>query len=250
MTLPQYPDPRTTALFLDFDGTLVEIAERPEAVELATVTRSAVGTIARHADRALAIVTGRDIATIDAFVAPLFLPVAGVHGLSRRDARARVSVLPVERAVLAQLGKELNLLCVAHPGLIVEEKSGSVALHFRSRPDLQDFCIGAMRDSIAALGGGFQMLAGKMVVEAVAEGASKGAAVCAFMAEAPFAGRTPLFAGDDVTDEAAFEAVNSLGGISIKVGDGLSCASFRAPTTSAFLEWLAGYARHLERAVL
>lgn len=249
MTLPQHPDARTTAIFLDFDGTLVEIAERPEAVQLADATRSAVGTIARHVDGALAIVTGRDIATIDAFFAPLFLPIAGVHGQSRRDAKARVSALPVDKTVLAQLRRELNLLFAPHPGVLVEEKTGSVAVHFRSRPDLQDFCVNAMRRSIAALGGGFEARPGKMVVEAVPEGASKGAAVLSFMAEAPFAGRVPLFAGDDVTDEDALGTVNSLGGMSIKVGDGMSCASFRAQTTSAFLEWLVDYARNLERAV-
>lgn len=249
MTLPRHPDAKATALFLDFDGTLVEIAERPEAVQLADATRSAVGTISRHVDGALAIVTGRDIATIDEFVAPLFLPIAGVHGLARRDAKARVSALPVDKAALVQLNRELNQLSSAHPGLIVEEKTGSVALHFRSRPDLQNFCISAMSKSIAGLGGGFQARPGKMVVEAVPEGASKGAAVLSFMAEAPFAGRTPIFAGDDVTDEDAFEAVNSLGGISIKVGEGMSCASFRAQTTSAFLEWLVDYARDLERAI-
>lgn len=245
MLLPQYPDARTTALFLDFDGTLVEIAERPDAVMLADETRAAVGTIARHTGGALGIVTGRDIATIDAFIAPLRLPIAGVHGLSRRDAQGQVCAPPIDVAILKQLKQRLNLLCATHPGLIIESKAGSVALHYRARPDLQDVCLEAMQRIVAELGG-LKLQLGKMVVEALPEGASKGVAVLAFMSEAPFAGRVPLFAGDDVTDEGAFAAVNSLGGISIKVGDGASRASFRAQSSSVFLEWLVGYARYLE----
>lgn len=248
MVLPRYPDARNTALFLDFDGTLVEIADRPDAIAVADATRGAVATIAQHTGGALAIVTGRDIATIDAFVAPLQLPIAGVHGFSRRDAGGQLQGPVVDDVLLAHFKRELTPLCELHPGLIVETKAGSVALHYRARPELADVCVETM-ERIVDGARGFRVALGKMVVEAQPDGANKGTAVMAFMAEAPFAGRVPLFAGDDVTDEDAFAAVNAAGGISIKVGDGHTVASYRSPTTSAFLAWLIGYAEHLEGVI-
>lgn len=245
MALPDYPDARRTALFLDFDGTLVDIVARPDAVAVTEATRTAIATIAEYTDGALAIVTGRDIATIDAFVAPLRLPIAGVHGFTRRDAMGKVQMPEIDGELLDKLKEGLNLLCGEHEGLLLEEKAGSVALHFRARPELEDACIAAM-ERIVDGAGGFRVSRGKMVVEARPEGANKGAAVTAFMSEAPFAGRVPLFAGDDVTDEDAFETVNAVGGISIKVGEGVTAAAFRAPTTAAFVAWLVDYAQHLE----
>lgn len=245
MALPHYPDARRTALFLDFDGTLVDIVARPDAVALAEATRNALAIIAQHTDGALAIVTGRDIATIDAFVAPLRLPIAGVHGFTRRDAMGRVQMPETDGKLLDNLKEVLGALCSEHEGLLLEEKAGSVALHFRARPELEDICIAAM-ERIVDGAGAFRVSRGKMVVEARPKDANKGAAVAAFMSEAPFSGRVPLFAGDDVTDEDAFEAVNVVGGISIKVGDGPTAATFRASSTAAFAAWLAEYAQHLE----
>jgi len=248
MVLPFYPDARRTALFFDFDGTLVEIAERPDAVALADVTRSALRTIARHAGGAVAIITGRDIATIDDFVSPLRLPIAGVHGFARRDAGGQLQIPEFDEGLLERVKGELGAFSKAHAGLFVESKAGSLALHYRARPELEGLCMETM-ERVFAGANGFALTLGKMVVEARPEGANKGAAVMAFMSEAPFAGRAPLFAGDDVTDEDAFAAVNEADGISIKVGEGATAAQFRAPTTSTFLNWLVSYAEHLEGAV-
>ena len=245
MALPPYPHARRTALFLDFDGTLVDIVARPDAVALTEATRDALATVARHVDGALAIVTGRDIATIDAFVAPLRFPIAGVHGFTRRDAVGRVQMPQLDGDLLDKLKDGLRLLCSENEGLLLEEKAGSVALHFRARPELEDVCIATM-ERIVDGAGGFRVSRGKMVVEARPKDANKGAAVTAFMREAPFLGRVPLFAGDDVTDEDAFAAVNAAGGISIKVGDSLTASSYRAPTPAAFVAWLVDYAQHLE----
>lgn len=247
MALPRYPDARSTAIFLDFDGTLVEIAERPDAVALADATRCAVATLARHTGGALAIVTGRDIATIDTFVAPLQLPVAGVHGFARRNASGQLQSSQVDHGQLARFKSELAPFCELHTGLIVETKAASIALHYRSRPELAEVCVEAM-ERLVGDAPGFRLATGKMVVEAQPLGANKGTAVMAFMTEAPFQGRRPLFAGDDVTDEDAFAAVNAAGGISIKVGEGHTVASYRSAGTSDFLAWLIEYAEHLEGA--
>lgn len=248
MVLPQYPDARSTALFLDFDGTLVEITDRPDAISLAEETRSAVDTIARHAGGALAIVTGREIATIDAFVSPLRLPIAGVHGFARRDAAGRMQVHEVDEALLGRAADELAALCQIHSGLFIERKSGSVALHYRARPELAHMCA-EMMEQVFGKTDGYCVTRGKMVIEARPKGADKGSAILAFMAEPPFLGRVPLVAGDDLTDEDAFAAVNRVGGISIKIGEGPTVASLRVPTTSEFVAWLIGYAQHLEGAV-
>jgi trehalose 6-phosphate phosphatase len=239
MTLPDLRDPDQFALFLDFDGTLVAIADRPDDVRLDPETRDALADLDGLLGGALAIVTGREIAAVDRYLAPLRLSVAGVHGLMRRDAQGRTytsafdSGLPdaIERAVFPLLAK--------HPGLLVERKYGALALHYRDHPELEQASIEAVESAVGELHEA-EIKRGKMVVEVKAIGGDKGAAVADFLKEKPFAGRCPVFAGDDMTDEDAFVLVNARDGISIKVGPGATHATFRAAGTAEFLEWLRG----------
>lgn len=243
-SVPLLTEPVTTAMFLDFDGTLVDFADHPDAVVLDARTRGCVERIYDRLDGALAIVTGRDIASVDRFFAPLRLPVAGVHGLTRRDSLGRIHEPPEAERSLAGLAENLEAFAARHTGLLVERKPGAAALHFRQRPDLARAC----RDEMARLTQGLDVtvMRGKAVIEARAGGADKGGAIAAFLKEPPFAGRCPVFAGDDVTDEHGFARVNALGGVTIKVGAGDSRAHYRVPGISEFRRWLCDTARRFE----
>jgi len=229
--------PDGTAIFLDFDGTLADIAEHPDAVSVPQATREVLARLKRSTQGALAIVTGRPITDIDRFLAPLYLPVAGVHGLERRAAQGTISLAPIDPRTFDFVRGRLEAFAGAHPGLFLEVKQGSMALHFRQRPELGSACTAAVHEAINGARG-FEILHGKMVVEVKAGEATKADAVAAFMNEVPFRGRLPLFAGDDVTDEDAFEEIQRAKGISIKIGGGATAALFRSEGTAAFREWL------------
>ena len=220
MTLVEILYP-SCALFLDFDGTVVDIAPQPHAVEVPEPLISILQDLHDYLDGAVAIISGRPIEQIDEFLTPLKLAVAGVHGAERRGADGRLHLLhthpldPVEAAARA--------LAARHPGVLVECKRGSIAVHYRQAPELEEECVQAMQDAVAA-SPGVTLLRGKMVVEAKPGGASKGRAIEDFLAEPPFAGRTPVFIGDDVTDEVGFSTVQRLGGLGIKVGEGSTAA--------------------------
>lgn len=220
------------ALFLDFDGVLAEIAPTPEAVEVSPTVISRLQTLTSALGGALAVITGRGMADVDGFLAPLVLPVAAEHGNLRRSRDGRVTHLDSATADLVPgLADALRQAFADEPRIIVEEKSSAVAVHYRLAPELGDACkeVVALATSTRP---GFAVIPGKMVIEARAAGADKGAAVRGYMQDAPFAGRSPLFIGDDVTDEDGFAAAQQLGGVGIKVGPGDTAARYRIPATA------------------
>lgn len=231
-----------SALFLDFDGTLAELAPRPDAV---VVTRELLDLLERlreQLDGALALVTGRAQADIEPLIAPLHLPAAFEHGAVRRSASGATT-----RAHSPELGPALAVaqaLAARHSGLLVEHKLTALALHFRAAPHLEAECTAAMSAAIRH-DPGLQLLRGKAVVEVKSASVGKGLAIAAFMAEPPFAGRLPLFVGDDVTDEPGFETVQRLGGAGIKVGSGDTCALHRIAHPQALQRWLSDTAETL-----
>lgn len=224
-----------SALFLDFDGTLVDLAPQPEAVIVPpNLTRTLVA-LREYLGGALALISGRPIAQIDGFLRPLVLPIAGVHGAERRTAAGELALLrthPLEH--LEEVAAEL---VAQHPRLRIETKRGSVALHYRQAPELEQICLHAMQAAVQE-SPGMTLLRGKMVAEAKPGGASKGNAIEAFLQEAPFAGRTPIFVGDDVTDEVGFATVQRLQGLGVKVGEGASAAWHRVESAAALRDQL------------
>jgi trehalose 6-phosphate phosphatase len=246
MRLPELTCPERIALFLDFDGTLVEIAERPDAVRVASTTRDNLTRIQTALGGALAIVTGREIEVIDAMLAPFRCPVAGVHGLTRRNSAGRTLIKPGPADFVERAKRHLSPLLESEPKLLLEPKSSAIALHYRARPDLEHIVLAAMQE-VANLIDGVRLVRGKMVVEARPDGGDKGTAIVDFLGEPPFSGRLPIFAGDDVTDEDAFELVNELAGISLKIGAGDTAARWRAADTAQFLAWLGMTADNLEK---
>ncbi|HEX5737667.1 MAG TPA: trehalose-phosphatase [Hydrogenophaga sp.] len=227
-----------SALFLDFDGTLAELAPRPDAVVIPNELLSLLERLHVQLGGAVALITGRAQADIEPLIAPLQLPAAYEHGAVRRAEWGMVSLAPDQVPDLGPALAAAHALAARHQGLLVEHKHTAMALHFRLAPELETECVDAMLDAVQH-NPGLQLLRGKAVVEVKSASVNKGHAIQAFMAEAPFKGRLPVFAGDDVTDEAGFEVVQRLGGAGIKVGVGHSCALHRIADPQALRAWLA-----------
>lgn len=228
------------ALFLDVDGTLLEIAATPQAVAVPDDLRERLRALTR-AGGAVALVSGRAIVDLDALFAPLTLPAAGLHGFERRGASGAYRRRPLPSAAALEAGRGAMLdLAQRHAGLLVEDKRFALALHYRKAPHLEDTVVKAMEEVAARLAGELELQHGKMVVELRPAGATKAEAVAAFLAEAPFAGRLAIFIGDDLTDEPAFELINRLDGLSVAVNAARpSAARARLANVTAVHDWLA-----------
>lgn len=235
---PPRPDPGRTALFLDFDGTLVHLAEHPADVHAPDALIDCLARLEERLGGALAIVTGRPSLDIDGFLAPLVLTVAGVHGLERRFADGRRQHHE-KLGLLDAVRREAGELAAAAPGVLVEDKEVSVAIHYRKAPQAEAQTV-ALAERAVAREPALKMLRGKMVVEVMPRGVDKGRAIEELLGQPPFACRTPVFAGDDVTDEAGFALVNAKGGTSIRIGqDGrASEARFALADVDGLRAWL------------
>jgi trehalose 6-phosphate phosphatase len=234
--LPRWPaDP---ALFLDLDGTLLEFALDPAQVHVPDRLQVVLGKLPDATGGAIAFVSGRGLADLDRLLGPGRFPLAAVHGLERRDAQGRLSSAVADDAAFERMHRLLAAIARDYPGTLLEHKGAALALHYRQCPELESALVERVERSLADLASSLKLMRGKMVLEIRQPGANKGTAIAAFLEEAPFAGRTPVFIGDDVTDEDGFQAVNRFGGVSVKVGSGPSCASFRLPDTNAVIDWL------------
>ena len=227
------------AWFLDFDGTLTDIAEAPDKVQLSPRLVPTLEALFNGLGGALAIVTGRQLEQLGALLAPLTLPAAGLHGLERRGIDGRTVHQDVDTSALAPVRDGLARIAGSIDRLILEDKEFSLALHYRGCPEKQQFCLDKVRELVAEASDTLEILPGKMVYEIKPRGMDKGKAVEAFLGEYPFAGRPPLFIGDDVTDEAGFDLCNRLGGTSIRVGTPKTTrAQYCAVTVACLLTWL------------
>ncbi len=225
------------ALFLDFDGTLVEIAPLPDAVKLDRRIGPALETLRARLGGALALVSGRPIPVLDDFFAPSRFDIAGLHGAQiRLDDEIRSQLDAPD--TLRRATRELVQFANSQVGIIVEDKRISVALHWRLAPQLKDEALALLDRLAAEIGPAIRLQKGKSVAELVPAGASKGGAIAWLMATPRYAGRCPVFIGDDDTDEAGFETVNTLGGLSIRIGAGESCASRRIASPTELISLL------------
>jgi len=237
------PYSRNWALFLDIDGTLLDIAESPEAVRAGRHQLQLLAKLSHAAGGALALISGRPIAGIDKLFAPLKLPAAGQHGVERRDASGRVHRQNVDASSLRRAASRIREFAEQHDGLVFEDKGYSVALHYRRAPRLRGSAEEVVLAAASGLGGAFEAQNGKMVIELKPAGRNKGMAIREFMFEPPFRGRVPVFIGDDITDEHGFRVVNALKGHSLKVGEGATCARWRVKDAAALRSWFAHWLR-------
>lgn len=232
-------DPREVAFLLDIDGTLLDIALTPHDVQVPSTLRKTLTKLQERTGGAIALVSGRSLSDIDLIFSPLKMSAVGGHGAEMRvDPYSKANGINsrfLERKTRRQLAEVADLA----EGIIMEDKGYSVALHYRLAPDKQR----AIEDRVAAIcgelpAGAVEILPGKAVIEIKKSGFNKGTGLRDLMAYAPFAGRKPVFIGDDITDEAAFAVVPEFDGLAISVGRIVPGAAKRFETPSDVRRWL------------
>lgn len=225
------------ALLLDFDGTLVELAPRPNAVVVPHRLPRLLERLLLHLDGAVGVITGRWLADVDGLLSPLALRGAGVHGAELR-LHETTHLAVCEVPGIGNVASALRLRFGDDTRVLVEDKGAAVALHWRLAPERANECISALRELVAPHAE-LETLLGNMVIEARTRGVHKGVALARLMASPAFAGRMPVFVGDDATDEDAFAIVAELGGFGVKVGAGPTRAVYRCESVAHVHEWLA-----------
>ncbi|HEY8578733.1 MAG TPA: trehalose-phosphatase [Beijerinckiaceae bacterium] len=238
------------ALFLDFDGTLVDIAPTPDAVFVSDALRETLVRLRDRLSGALALISGRQITVLDKHFAPERFDAGGLHGLEVRLRGRMVERPHAQRERLQWVIQRLQKPLVAWPGALIEDKTDSVAVHWRLAPEAGPTIVPLLDEIAVALGSSFRLQRGKSVAEFLPADADKGSAIQLFMQEEPFRGRTPIFFGDDVTDEDGFRIVNALGGYSVNVGQPKSVATFRLADARAVRSRLMRWAEAFPRDVI
>ena len=232
------PVRRNQALFLDFDGTLVEIVAAPSLVQVPNGLPRLLNELADRLDGAVAVVSGRPLDELAHMLAPFAGEIAGDHGLERRYGDGNVTRCRAHPE-LDRFRPLVAGFAAGHDGVFLEDKGGSLALHYRQAPSLGARCRTLVRRAAQSSNGALAAVAGKMVIELMPRSTGKGRVIADFLAEPPFHGRLPVFAGDDTADEDGFAVVNRLGGVSVHVGGGATIACHRLPTVGDVLAWLA-----------
>ena len=233
------------ALFLDFDGTLVELAETPSAIQVSPALPPLLKRLQQKLEGRLAIISGRSVADLDRHLDCGDIAVSGSHGFEVRLAGGIDLPLSVP-AGLGRIKEEVRGFAASDPRLIVETKPAGAALHYRKAPEREAEAIAFMTGLAGSAGGAFSLQQGKMVVELKAAKADKGRALGALMAEPVFRGARPVFVGDDLTDEDAFAAAVDMGGAGVLVGPArTSAAQWQLEDVAAVSRWLDAAAEAL-----
>ena len=241
--------PAGWALFLDLDGTLLDLAATPGAVRAEAGLADTLAALERLTSGALAVVTGRTVGFVDGLFPGRCLTVAGLHGAELRPSPALAGLVAASAAAPTgaafRAARDGARQAARHlPGVLFEDKARAFALHYRQAPEQRAAVTRIMEAARRRAGPGHLLRMGKCVIELDPAGADKGAAVRNLMALRPFHGRYPVAAGDDLTDEAMFRAVNAMGGLSLRVGPpetlARSAAVAGAATPAAFRAWLGG----------
>ena len=249
MTDPGRPLPEPSpnwALFLDIDGTLLDLAPTPTDVVVPPGLPDLLRVLARRLNGAVAVVSGRALTDIDALLSPLTLSAAGQHGAEIRLAGGAVERFDAAAKLLESLLPAVEAFAAERPGILVEDKGMTIAAHCRQVPHYQTE-LGVFLEGLAArYPDCLETIRGHRVFEIKPRNLSKRTAVEHFMHAAPFAGRLPVFIGDDRTDEDGFAAVKAAGGYAIRVGlDGPSIADWRIADPTAMRAFLSRAAEAL-----
>jgi trehalose 6-phosphate phosphatase len=247
---PPPPLDAGSAIFLDVDGTLLEIAPRPELVRVPPELPQMLEQLACQRNGALALISGRTLADLDWLFQPWHGAAAGGHGAERRRidgsivAEQHTEADRIAAAALDRMRPKLATLSDRWPGAWIEDKGRTLALHYRAIPEREREIRRAATQLAQRESEALRLIAGKMVLELQPGHRHKGAVIAAFLTEAPFRGRQPLFVGDDATDEDGFAEVNRRGGVSVRVGPRTSdsVAGYYLPSVTDVLNWLVAAA--------
>lgn len=230
------------ACFLDFDGTLVDLAPTPDGIQVDAALPALLDNARRRLAGALAVVSGRSLADLDRWLPQPGSPRAGLHGLERRNAAGRHFLHPAPAGLRNAVAAAFTPMLARHPALLLEDKGPAMAVHYRRIPEIDAEVRLRMEEIAEKLGSAVTVQYGKCVAELRPAGIGKGTAVAEFLAEPPFLGRRPVFVGDDLSDAHAFAAVNARHGLSIAVGREDLGAGHLLPDVAAVRRWLAGKA--------
>jgi trehalose 6-phosphate phosphatase len=246
---PHTVDVRRTALLLDVDGTLLDIATTPTGVVVPERLRPTLRNLLALTGGAVALVSGRTIDMLDRLFAPLKLPTIGGHGAEMRLSAEGPVVKCHPPDLSDALRERLHALATLDPRLLVEDKLHSIAVHYRLALQRQAF----IENEIAAIvasdnEGEIEILSGKAVIEVKPRHFNKGSAVSELMTYRPFADRTPLFIGDDTTDESVFAILPAFSGLGFSVGSPMEGAKGVFPSPAHVRSWLAKVASNAGRA--
>jgi trehalose 6-phosphate phosphatase len=227
------------ALFLDVDGTLLEIAATPDLVRVPSSLRNTLQLTFERAQGAFALLSGRSLEDLDKLFFPSVFPASGMHGLEVRLRGGRIVRPEIDPSMLDRARAWLRMLQKENRGLLLEDKGIALAMHCRLAPKLASEIEMVMSEMSAELGEAFIMRPGKCVFELMPRGFDERTAIQLFMKQPEFAGRTPVFVGDDPTDEVGFQAVNEMGGHSIRVGKlEETAAQYCFSSVSTVVAWL------------
>ena len=235
-------DLETAALFFDIDGTLLDLAPTPDLVEIPAGMHGLLEHLFAATGGATAFLTGRSIAAVDKLFAPLRLPAVGGHGAEFRLAPD----MQVERAapLPENLRHGLKDLERIAPGIIVEDKVSTLSVHYRLAPEAGPILKRALDEQRPRLkASGLQLLLGKEIIEIKPRLFNKGTGLLRMLHAGAFRGRTPVFFGDDTTDEDAFRVLPELGGIGISIGRSIEGARYMFETPTQLRAFLQGFAR-------
>jgi len=226
------------AFFFDFDGTLAEIAPRPQDVVLSPGLRRDLGQLYLRTRGAVAIITGRQSSELVSLVGP-DLPVAGLHGMDFPDAAPTPDRIVAARvAAIRSLLPDLARLIADHPGALLEDKRQGFALHWRGASEAEAALTHAAQEALARLGDGWSLQPGKSVIEIRPAGDDKGTALRRFLTLPAFRGRRPIAFGDDLNDLPMLASAQAAGGIAVAMGEVPLAADLRLAGPEALAAWL------------
>lgn len=236
-------DPKGSCLFFDVDGTLIDIAAHPDEVVVPASLLEDLHALNRRLDGALALCSGRTIGALDRLFRPLVLAAAGAHGAEFRFTPGSATISGVEGDLPSALLDGVADIARSVPGLLVEDKKVCIAVHYRDNPEAGPDLRLRLENVAAGLPGlGLVVMPGHFVFELKRASHDKGTALDAFMAQPAFAGRQPIFLGDDITDEKAFMRVGAYGGLAISVAHPRQGAVQLFDTPSQVRAWLSALA--------
>ena len=236
-----FPSHEDAALLLDFDGTLVEIADRPDAIDVTASCTDLLRRAQERLDGRVGLVSGRTIADLEKFLPEFDGPLIGTHGAEfRRSKDVEIERIDFDRDLVAHLTRLVDDFAALRPEFLVEHKPSGVVLHYRQAETYGALALSFM-DSLAHAADGFKLQPALMAYEIRPDSVGKDIALERLLADPPFAGKTPIYAGDDLTDEPALDLAQKRGGVAIKIGEAETLADHRLPGPSALIERLGGW---------